>query len=87
MVGPYYLQSLPEAQYQGECWYDLTTGTLAVLSEFGTADGRVDFYFHPKNGQLSSYATDNASNNTTLVFPPWVSMERLSTLLMTLCLT
>ena len=42
MVGPYYLQSLPEAQYQDECWYDLTTGTLAVLSEFGTADRRVD---------------------------------------------
>ena len=51
MVGPYYFQSLPEAQYHDEfyrCCYDLTTGSLATLSEFGTAHGRVDFYIPSK---------------------------------------
>jgi len=51
MVGLYYFQSLPEAQYQDEfyrCCYDLTKGSLATLSEFGTADGRVDFYIPSK---------------------------------------
>lgn len=51
IVGPYYFQALPEAQYQDEfyrCCYDLTTGSLATLSEFGTADGRVDIYIPSK---------------------------------------
>lgn len=46
-IGPYYFQAVPEAQYQDEFYrscYDLTTGSLTTLSEFGTADGRVDFY-------------------------------------------
>ena len=53
-VGPYYFQTVPEAQYQDEfyrCCYDLTAGSLTTLSEFGTADGRVDFYIpHKKWG-------------------------------------
>ena len=51
IIGPYYFQTLPEAQYQDEfyrCCYDLTTGVLATLSEFGTADGRIDFYIPSK---------------------------------------
>ena len=51
IIGPYYFQTLPEAQYQDEfyrCCYDLTTGVLTTLSEFGTADGRIDFYIPSK---------------------------------------
>ena len=51
VVGLYYFQSLPEAQYQDEfyrCCYDLTAGSLTTLSEFGTADRRVDFYIPSK---------------------------------------
>jgi len=50
-VGPYYFQTLPEAQYQNEfyrCCYDLTAGSLTTLPEFGTGDGRVDFYIPSK---------------------------------------
>ena len=46
-VGPYFLQNLPEAQYRDEfyrCCYDLTSGSLTTLSQFGTEDGQVDFY-------------------------------------------
>jgi hypothetical protein len=42
---------LPEAQYRDEfyrCCYDLTTGSLTTLSEFGKAEGRVDFYIPSK---------------------------------------
>lgn len=51
IVGPYYFQTLLDAQYRDEfyrCCYDLTSGSLATLSEFGTADGRVDFYVPSK---------------------------------------
>jgi len=51
LVGPYYFQTLPEAQYQNEfyrCCYDLTAGSLTTLPEFGTGDGRVDFYIPSK---------------------------------------
>lgn len=51
IVGPYYFQSVPEAQYQDEfyrCCYDLTAGCLVTFPEFGTAEGRVDFYIPSK---------------------------------------
>ena len=47
-VCPHYTQT---PQYQVEfyrCCYELTLGTLRTLSEFGTADGFVDFYIPSK---------------------------------------
>ena len=73
IIGPYYFQTLLEAQYQDEfyrCCYDLTTGSLTTLSEFGTADGRVAFYIPskkwgvelPRDGQLEQH--NNCSSST-----------------------
>lgn len=54
IVGPYYFQTFPEAQYQDEfycCCFDLTTGSLTTLSDFGTADtGESTSTFYPKMG-------------------------------------
>ena len=80
IVGPYYFQTLPEAQYHDEfyrCCYDLTTGSLTTLSEFSTADRRVDFYIPSKkwgvellrDGQLLEQHRD--SNRFFLHWSVW----------------
>ena len=50
-IGPGYIQRLPEAQYQDEFYrscYKLSNGSLVTLSEYGGAEGRVDFYIPSK---------------------------------------
>ena len=88
-VGPYYFQTVPEAQYQDEfyrCCYGLTAGSLTTLSEFGTADGRVNFYIPSKNWGvelLRDGQCEQHHNN----FSPTGRMEWPSTLTNILCLT
>ena len=46
-VGPGFIQRPPEAQYQDEfyrCCHALARGSTVSFPEFGTTDGRVDFY-------------------------------------------
>ena len=50
-IGPGFLQRPPEAQYQDEfyrCSYELGASSMITFSEFGTANGRVDFYIPGK---------------------------------------
>ena len=51
-VNPVYIQRPPEAQYQDEFYrscYKISNGSLKTSPEFGTAEGRIDFYIPSKN--------------------------------------
>jgi len=50
-IGPNSIQDPPEAQYQQEffrCCHSISKGSLIALREFGTKEGRVDFYIPSK---------------------------------------
>ncbi|KAF8814272.1 hypothetical protein BYT27DRAFT_7082588, partial [Phlegmacium glaucopus] len=78
MVGLYYFQTLPEAQYQDKfycCCYDLTAGLLTTLSEFGTADGQVNFYIPSKKWGVELLRNRQLLEQHNNCFSPQVSME------------
>ena len=50
-IGPDTNQEPPEAQYQREffrCCHAISNGSLVAFPEFGTKDGRADFYIPSK---------------------------------------
>jgi hypothetical protein len=51
-IGPGCIQRPPEAQYQDEfyrCCHSYSKGSLVTFPEFGTKNGRVDFYISAKH--------------------------------------
>ena len=61
-LGPGGIQRVPEAQYQDEfyrCCHVLSRGSLVTFPEFGTTEGRVDFYVPTKEWGIELLRDDN----------------------------